>query len=316
MASPLYAKRLHSNLACIAGVMHSGVKMRIESSIEWIKKHPVILVLSLIVVVVSSLISLIEGGGRIYEMYKATIGHNAELDKKLNSLNVEVDIGYFDGVLGPPAIKNVRSITHKYYSFKSLMDDPHNSTKIEKNISYKEYFYINDLYFVQAVTDEEGKVGMYSITARASKYIPEIKTDLGELVLLGKSTYGNLENKPKKVAGLLGMNLKHFNYYEVFLFDPGNYRYAIYSSNPNGHFQSVGDLDWEIRDIFAKGFSVDDDDFPMHKKHEKFRKSTTINTYSVTTPWFQGIDLSENEVNYGGAYINFGPHVDQVSMIK
>ena len=45
--------------------------MRIESSIEWIKKHPVILVLSLIVVVVSSLISLIEGGGRIVSALKS-----------------------------------------------------------------------------------------------------------------------------------------------------------------------------------------------------------------------------------------------------
>ncbi|MBF1802738.1 ETEC_3214 domain-containing protein [Alloalcanivorax profundimaris] len=290
--------------------------MSIESSIEWMKKHPVILVLSLIVVVLSSFITVIEGGAKIHDMYKSTIGHNAEIDKKLNSLNVEVDIGYFDGILGPPAIKNKRNLTRKYYSIESLMDESKNPKELEEKISYNEYFYVDELYFVQAVTDEDNKVGMYSITSRSSTYIPEIKTDLGDIIFLGKSTYNETKKKPRKVAGLLGMNLKHFNYYEVFLFDPGNYRYAIYSSNPNGYFDSVGGLDWEIGDVFAKGFSVDDDDFPMHGKHDEFRKSTTINTYSVTTPWFRGIDLSDEGVNYGGAQINFGPHVDQVGMVK
>ena len=188
--------------------------------------------------------------------------------------------------------------------------------EIEETLSYKEYFYIDDEFYVQAVTDESNKVGMYSITARSGEYIPEIKSDLDETVYLGRSTYSEVKHKPRKVAGLLGMNLKHFNYYEVFLFDPGNYRYTIYSSNPNGHFESVGSLDWEIRDLFAAVFSVDKDDFPMHQKHEGFRSETTINTYSVTTPWFRGVDLSDEGVNYGGAQINFGPHVDQVSMIK
>ena len=286
--------------------------MNIENSIEWLKKHPAVLVISLLIIIISSLVSLVEGSGKIYGMYKATIGYNSELDKKLNSLNVEVDIGYFDSLLGYPAIKNTRKIKYVHY----LMKDINNPKEIEEEVTYKEYFYINENYYVQAVTDESNKVGMYSITARSTKYIPEIKSDLGELIRLGKSEYGDLKNEPRKVAGLLGMNIKHFNYYEVFLFDPGNYRYVVYSSNPNGYFENVGRLDWEIGNIFAKGFSVDDNDFPMHEKHNAFRKSTTINTYSVTTPWFQAIDLSDEGVNYGGSKINFGPHVDQVSMIK
>jgi hypothetical protein len=36
----------------------------------------------------------------------------------------------------------------------------------------------------------------------------------------------------------------------------------------------------------------------------------------VTAPWFNGIDMTDDGVNYGGAKINFGPHIDQVSMIK
>lgn len=289
--------------------------MSIESSIEWLKKHPVVLVGSLCLVVVSSLVALIEGGGKIYSMYQATIGHNAELDKQLNSLNVEVDLGYFNGVLGAPAIKNTRVITRTSYLIDSV-EDIESPEEVKENFTYKEYFWIDENYYVQAVADDNDKVGMYSITVRSNDYIPEISSDLGEIVYLGKSTYGEMRDKPIKVAGLLGMNLKHFNYYEVFLFDPGNYRYAVYSSNPNGHFENVGSLDWEIRNIFARKFSVDNDDFPMHKQHNEFRMATTINTYSVTTPWFKGIDLSDDGVNYGGAQINLGPHVDQISMIK
>lgn len=292
--------------------------MNIERSIDWMKKHPVILLLSLFMIVVSSMLTLIEGGSKVYGMYKSTLGYNAELDKKLNSLNVEVDIGYFDSVLGLPAIKNRRTLTHTFFSVEGAdsFQDLLTPKEVEEEVTYNEYFYISEFYYVQAVADENDKVGMYSITAREPDYVPEIETDLGEIIRLGKSVYGDLQRKPTKVAGLLGMNLKHFNYYEVILFDPGNYRYAIFSSNPNGHFENVGSLDWEIGDIFAEGFSVDADDFPMHSKHDDFRRITTINTYSVTTPWFQGIDLTEDGVNYGGAQINFGPHVDQVSMIK
>ncbi|NOI82179.1 hypothetical protein F0237_16045 [Vibrio tubiashii] len=289
--------------------------MKIENLIGWLKKNPVILVLSVIVVVMSSVVTLFDGATKLYGIYQTTIGHNSELDKKLNSLNVEVDIGYFNSILGMPAIKNQRRINQVYYSFESIenMDDP---KQVEEEHLYNEYFYINEDYYVQVVTDEKDKVGMYSITARSANYIPEIKTDRGETIYLGKSTYTELKRKPQKVAGLLGMNLKHFNYYEVYLFDPGNYRYAVYSSSPVGHFENVGDLDWEIGNIFAESFSVDDKDFPMHSKHQAFRKTTTINTYSVTTPWFHGIDLTDEGVNYGGRQINFGPHVDQVSMIK
>src|SRR5690606_10440546 len=104
--------RLHYKAARAGGVMRKEAAMSIERSIELMKKHPVIMLLSLFIVVVSSMLTLIEDGSQVYGMYKSTLGYNAELDKKLNSLNVEVDIGYFDSLLGAPAIKNRRTLTH------------------------------------------------------------------------------------------------------------------------------------------------------------------------------------------------------------
>lgn len=289
--------------------------MTIENSLEWLKHHPVILIISILIVIVSSITTLIKAGKDLYQFYKKTIGYNAELDNLLNSLSVEVDIGYLNSALGSPAIKNCRLIRYKISRIKSL-ENPLDLEEKEEEANYNEYFYIHKHYYVQAIVDQNGKVGMYSITSRSKKYLPQLKTDLGFPIRLGKSTYSDITVKPLKVAGLRGMNLKHFNYYEVYLFEPGNYRHAVLSTNPNGYIGKVGRLDWEIGDIFAKQFPIDSNEFPMHKKHQDFRKNTTINTYTVSTPWFMGIDLTDDGVNYGEEIINFGPYIDQISMIK
>ena len=127
--------------------------MNIESSIKWLKNHPVILIVSMIIIVVSSITTLVKAVKDSYQFYKTTIGYNAELDKKLNSLNIEVDIGYFNSVLGAPAIKNSRSTTHKFYSIKSI-EEPGNLEGKEEELNYNEYFYINKYFYVQAVTDQ------------------------------------------------------------------------------------------------------------------------------------------------------------------
>ena len=96
--------------------------MNIENSIEWLKNNPIILIISVFLVIVSSILTIVEGVSKLHAFYKKTIGYNEELDKKINSLNVEVDIGYFNDILGSPAIKNSRAITYKYYVRKDNKD--------------------------------------------------------------------------------------------------------------------------------------------------------------------------------------------------
>jgi hypothetical protein len=50
--------------------------------------------------------------------------------------------------------------------------------------------------------------------------------------------------------------------------------------------------------------------------HDEFRKTTSINTYSVASRKFEGIDATAEGVNYGSSKVNFGPNQDQLSTIR
>ena len=124
--------------------------MNIERSINWLKKHPAVLLISVFLVVFSSIVTLVDGMQRLAVFYKLTLGHDAELDRQLNKLSVEVDIGYFENILGKPSIINKREVKVSYFSLKKNKG----KTVIEK---YKEYFFVDKRFYVQAVTDMNGK---------------------------------------------------------------------------------------------------------------------------------------------------------------
>ena len=110
--------------------------MTIERTIAWFKERPAVLIGSVALVAISSTMTIVDGAKRLFEFYAVTIGYNNELDRKLNALRVEVDIGYLNGILGPPAVINERTI-------RSTHVPSITGKSIEKRLEFKEYFYIN-----------------------------------------------------------------------------------------------------------------------------------------------------------------------------
>jgi hypothetical protein len=234
-----------------------------------------------------------------------------ELDKKLNSLKLGVNIEQFHTLLGKPVISENKSIKLISYSLKW-----HGTPKKEvREVPYTEYFYNHPHYYVQAITNESGKVDFYSITAKTAKYHPQLTTALGNSVQLGKSVYGDLQKIPFKIGGRLSENAKNTAYYEVFSLTSQEQKWAVFSSNPYGYLTTLVPLDEKKEGFLVKRFR-EGDSFPLNPIHETFRKSTIINTYSAATPEFLGIDTAPDGLNYGEGKISFGPREEQLGALK
>jgi hypothetical protein len=279
----------------------------------WSKRRRVVLfILGSLAVALIAALFFIGSGKSIPLLDKFSGGSDPELDQKLNSLDVNLDLGHFDRVLGKPAIA-----TDKVIKIASVVVKRHaRPRQVIEEIKYREYFYIHEGFYVQVITDEAGKVGLYSITARGTDYRPNINTPLAQPVRLGQSMYGDLQQTPIKIAGVLDPDATNSFYYEVFPDTSAQGRLAVFSSNTNGYLAHAGKLDEKSSGFFVSRFGPDAEGFPIHAMHGEFRKTTTINTYSVVATWLRGIDMTSSGVNYGSALINFGPRADQLGAVQ
>lgn len=168
---------------------------------------------------------------------------------------------------------------------------------------YKEYVYVNNLFYVQALTDKNNKVLVYSVTTRKKDFNPIFNTpDNSIRIILGKTKFSEISDGPEKKYGWVGAHT--FSYIEkYYLGNPGNYADYYFSINDAGYtefgeFDQLTLLNPEFIDL-PENF----------EKIKKFRGSSVINTYSVTQPV---IDLAIES----GLVNNLGPSVDQVRVME
>lgn len=235
-------------------------------------------------------------------------GDNPELDAKLNALDVNLDVAQFDSLLGKPALaadKVIKTATVKIRRHAK-------PRQIIEETKYREYFYVHPHFYVQVITDEAGKVGLYSVTARSPQYVPKINTALPQQVQIGRSVYGDLQATPIKIAGNLEPDRRDSFYYEIYPLAATPDRVVVFSSNTNGYLKNTAQLDEKTSGLMVSRVGPDAEGFPLHEMHAEFRKTTTINTYSVAAVWLKGFDMTSTGANFGSALINFGPRGEQL----
>lgn len=284
-----------------------------DGSLNGSQRRPAVLfILALVIIAVMGALFLMWKGNPAASLEKIPDGNNHELDQKLNSLAVNLGITHFDSVLGNPAIA-----TDKVIKIATVEVKRHARPKqVIQEIKYREYFYIHEDFYVQVIADEDGKVGLYSITARNKRYLPSITTATVETVRLGRSVYGDLSNPPIKVAGILNPNRENTFYYEIYPATSAEGGFVVFASNTNGYLDKAAQLDERTSGLLISRFGPDAEGFPIHAMHDEFRKATTINTYSVAAAWLKGFDMTTTGANYGSALINFGPRADQLIVVR
>lgn len=233
-----------------------------------------------------------------------------DLTQTLNDLKIDVKIGHFNDLLGEPTHTATREVSREM-----MVVQRHGTPKkLKEDYTYTEYLYVKPEYFVQAVTDEDGDVGLYSITVRSAAYLPEITTILDQTVQLGKTVYHDLVQHPRKI-GADFKDSKGSAYYEIHLGHPDAPLLAIFSTNRLGYVEELNGFEEGNNGVFVQWFALrgTGDDFPLNQAHEDFRKTTTFNTYTVAAPWFRGVDPTPHGANIGDVPIQFGPRPEQLN---
>lgn len=235
----------------------------------------------------------------------------AEFDTTLNALKIEVDISEYNRVFGEPAVTRPRNVS----ILNTVVRRHAPPRQVEESFSYIEHLYVNPYFYVQALTNEEGKVGMYSITARSAGYAPTINTVLGQPIYLGKSVFGDLPAAARKI-GADFRKPEQRGYYEIIVANTEQAEIIVAGTNPLGYVEKIGDFPEKSDEIFVKWFLLAGTDFPMSDAHDAFRKNTSINTYSRAAAWFRGLDNTGGGTNLGDAPIHIGPSPAQLENIK
>lgn len=203
-------------------------------------------------------------------MFYSSIGEKNAFYKKISLLTPGVNISYFVDKLDKPAV------TH---------------TKVKT----KEFIFISKYFYVQAVTDMDDMVRLFSITSRINNFNPTFKMpgfdkkDKNGYVTLNKTTFFDVFKKIEKYEGdeqskvddyiipecqaFLGAH--RFAYYEgSYLANPGNYQSFYIGVNDAGYYE-YDDIDT------PKPFSINSIDDCLTVSNT-FRRLQKINTYVET----------------------------------
>jgi hypothetical protein len=219
-----------------------------------------------------------------------TFGDNSINYAKIQSLATETQIDYFSAVLGAPAFKN-----HDY-------------------TNYFEYIFVHPKYYVQALTDTDNKVLLYSVTTRVSGFNPTFRiggidatTGKEFEVVLGKTKFDELPFKPIKLDGDQGARRSYYR--EKYYFgNPGFYQNYDFAYNDSGYPKCQEVVPYDIIPDDESLDGKDTDKLPVALKH--FRSVCVVNTFSVSTFTAGPKEDVDNQIS------DIGPDYDQVRVLK
>jgi hypothetical protein len=138
-------------------------------------------------------IALVANVPQFSQYFSKTFRADHYWEQQLNALNVQVNIGTFEDVLGKPTLTN--SLTH----------DP----------NYVEQIFVTDRFYVTAIVDAISKVQAYSITTRSADFKPYIQRSN---VTLGQSVFAANGDDPDLTGGVID----HANFMYEELYYRGN----------------------------------------------------------------------------------------------
>ncbi|GEM_PF-1599866 len=281
----------------------------IKKVIENIERSPTKLFIGLLVFLISSSIIIINGASFAWNLYHQNVQWKQRSYELIGSLAADVNVGYFESKLGRAAFINVADKANK-----------------------KEYVFVNENYYVDAITDKNGRILMYSVTIRNKNFNP---TSPDEKIVLGKSRFIDLVNdeffgEPIEVISWLGA---HDGFYTEGYYwgNPMNYQIYYYSNSDAG-FNNYDNSGYVVNPNYfpdyiengrPKTFAMLMDEEvsgagPEYKKNGEimeFRKRNTniINTYTVTAPFITIGEMADYFKERDSFYF-LGPDKNQVRL--
>lgn len=124
--------------------------------------------------------------------------------------------------------------------FKKLLGDPIFINPARGEL--KEYVWVDQLFYVQAIANEDGKVLSYAVTTRDKDFNPEFYGSEGGK--LGITTLSEFE-RSDVCYGQAGAHPPYYYFEQYYLGRPGMYRYYLYGYSNAGYLQdgTVAEID-------------------------------------------------------------------------
>ena len=217
-------------------------------------------VLLLVILIISSLsfVLLLD----IRNEVKAPVNSLAQKDQEaesneLQKLSNGVQLSYFDGLMGKPTFVN------QVYGDK-----------------YIENIYAGEMYYIQALSDNNDKVVSYAVTSRNEDFNPSLVV-LGNEIVLNKTNFGSMPEyfqSPNYCYHYIGNTSPSYYFQGYYFGNPGNYQtylFGINDSAPHDDFptskvwgtENCEDIDMEtVRSIRPNTYVVvsgNIDDYPL-----------------------------------------------------
>lgn len=167
-------------------------------------------------------------------------------------------LGFFRGILGAPVF-------------------------VTSGARTKRHVFIDDSFYVEAVTDLGETVLMFSVTTRSSRFNPTLKlgpysTDRAAVVVrLGKTVFAELDRLGHEGRVKSSRGARRLTYVEQYYFgNPGLYqRYAL-SMNDAGFLRHARDVRFGV---FSEEITS-----TLDARLREFRQAMVINTYTIAAP--------------------------------
>lgn len=251
---------------------------------ERLRKSSFIVLLGIILILISSIVTLITDVPTIYKLVKEQVFYQSYIKTKIENLVAGSQVSNFIKDFGEPVL------------VEDLGDN-----------KYKDYIFINKLFYIDTVTDLNGNVMQYAITTRDPNFNPVFKSPVYDTfghqykVILGRTKFADLPEAPNDVNACVGAHT--WSYYEThYLGNPSNYQTYAFGLNMSG-FDPIKNIE-NLANAFDSAykiychpdpkdlFNVDMVDATPSATLDHLREGLIINTYLITAPFFNGINNS------------------------
>lgn len=278
-------------------------EINLEHIFYFLKKKTVIII-GVILFLLSSLITITQGGDILLRFLNESVRHKEVLYNTLKHLSTETNISYFESLLGKPIYIN---------SYKKVT----------------EYIFVNDLFYVQGITDKSDKILAYSVTTTDRNFNPIVP--FFEKISLGKSEFKDIKKEEPKMYDEPEWIISYLGAHDLFytegyyMANPGGYQSIFFSITSSGYIdyrKYITIPDYESPTVsltFNKliDFKVSKENsvFPEDVKIFRNENTNLVNTYTVLGPF---IALNEFlDIRDGSPYYYLlGPDYNQVRLMN
>jgi len=203
-----------------------------------------------VITLFGALFTVITGVIYVYEYIDTKRSTARDLQEQFEKLDVGTSLEFVKSIFGEPFIDRILSES----DYWSLSNDSVVVDETRPLIgNYKENIFIHTAYYLQTITDPEGKLALYSITLRDKTLklsISEMQFEGSEAGLLGKTSFDKICDYLENGFTWWGM---HYSYSERCYFGKaGKYNDYIFSASPYGIWQGEIPKNKDEDDVYGQ----------------------------------------------------------------